>query len=199
MRLNLADEVKSRVTMTDILNTYGFHLVMGRMPCPFHNGQDRNFSVKSNRSYRCWVCGESGDQITFVMRYFGLDFKHAIEKINDDLRLGLPIGEDAKKQQSEDARRKDEQAEREAEERRRKIEERKREAQELRTRYDEALDAFTSCDNLLTRCRPISPTTGISDVYAWAAKNIDRLWFELKEAEIAMFEFDQEERTQNAC
>lgn len=191
-RINLADEVKSRVTMTDILNTYGFHLVMGRMPCPFHNGQDRNFSVKNNRTFRCWVCGESGDQITFVMRYFGLDFQHALAKINDDFHLGLPIGETV---QSRDTDR----FQREATERQRRLDERKRQAQELRTRYDEALEAFTSCDNLLTRCRPISPTTGISDVYAWAAKNIDRLWSELKEAEIAMFEFDQEEQTQNAC
>lgn len=199
MRLNLADEVKSRVTMTDILNTYGFHLVMGRMPCPFHNGQDRNFSVKNNRSYRCWVCGEHGDQITFVMRYFGLQFVDAVAKINEDFHLGLPIGEDARRQQSEEERRKAERSQREAEERMRKIEERKRKAQELRTRYDEALEAFASCDNLLTRCRPISPTTGISDVYAWAAKNIDRLWFELKEVEIAIFEFDQQEMRENAC
>jgi hypothetical protein len=133
------------------------------------------------------------------MRYFGLQFMDAVAKINEDFHLGLPIGEEAKRQQSEEARRKAEHAEREAEERRRKIEERKRQAHELRTRYDEALDAFTSCDNLLNRCRPISPTTGISDVYAWAAKNIDRLWFELKEVEIAMFEFDQQEMRENAC
>jgi DNA primase len=190
---NLAEEVKARVRMTDILNQYGFHLVMGRMPCPFHNGKDRNFSVKDNRTYRCWVCGEHGDQITFVMRYFGLDFPHALERINDDFRLGLPIGEDAKRQQSEEAKRKAEQAQREAEERRRKIEERKRKAQELRTRYDEALEAFASCDTIMMRCRPISPSSGVSSVYSWAAQNIDRLWYELKEAEADIVELNQRE------
>lgn len=182
---NLAEEVKARVTMTDILNQYGFHLVMGRMPCPFHNGQDRNLSVKNNRTYRCWVCGESGDQITFVMRYFGLDFTNALAKINDDFRLGLPIGE------KKPVRKTDDDATRKAEERKRIIEERKREATELRTRYEDALDEFCACDNILTRCAPISPTTGISDVYAWAAKNIDRLWYELKAVEAQMVEFNR--------
>lgn len=188
MRLNLADEVKARVTMTDILNTYGFHLVMGRMPCPFHNGQDRNFSVKNNRSYRCWVCGESGDVITFVQRYFGLDFQNAIIKINQDLQLGLNIGETEPKRDK-----KAEQAERKANERKRLLEERKREATELRTRYDEALEAFTSCDTIMMRCRPISPSSGVSSVYSWAAQNIDRLWYELKEAEADIVEFNQRE------
>jgi len=192
MMPNYADEIKSRVTMTDILNTYGFHLVMGRMPCPFHNGKDRNFSVMRNRAYRCFVCGESGDQITFVERYFGLDFLNAIKKINDDFGLGLIIGADAQKQQTDEARRK---AQQEATERLRRVEERKRRGEVLRKRYDDALEAFASCDTILIRCQPISPSSGISDVYAWAAKNIDRLWSELKEAEVALFQFDKEEQT----
>lgn len=192
MMPNYADEIKSRVTMTDILNTYGFHLVMGRMPCPFHNGKDRNFSVMRNRAYRCFVCGESGDQITFVERYFGLDFLNAIKKINDDFNLDLIIGADAQKQQSDEARRK---AKQEATERLMRVEERKRRGEVLRKRYDDALEAFASCDTILIRCQPISPSSGISDVYAWAAKNIDRLWSELKEAEVALFQFDKEEQT----
>lgn len=189
---NYADEIKSRVTMTDILNAYGFHLVMGRMPCPFHNGKDRNFSVMRNRAYRCFVCGESGDQITFVERYFGLDFLNAVKKINDDFGLGLMIGADAQKQQTDEERRK---AQQEATERLRRVEERKRRGEVLRKRYDDALEAFASCDTILIRCQPISPSSGISDVYAWAAKNIDRLWSELKEAEVALFQFDREEQT----
>lgn len=193
MMPNYADEIKSRVTMTDILNTYGFHLVMGRMPCPFHNGKDKNFSVmRNNRAYRCFVCGESGDQITFVERYFGLDFLNAVKKINDDFNLGLIIGSDAQRQQSDEARRK---AQQEATERLRRVEERKRRGEVLRKRYDDALEAFASCDTILIRCHPISPSSGISDVYAWAAKNIDRLWSELKEAEVALFQFDKDEQT----
>lgn len=184
VRRDFAEEIKSRVTMTDLLNQYGFHLVMGRMPCPFHNGQDRNLSVKRDQ-FRCFVCGEHGDIFSFVMRYFGLDFPNAMAKINQDFHLGLPIGENEPKR--------DEKTEREALERKRKVEERKREARELRTRYEEALEAYCDCDIIVMRCRPISPTTGITDVFAWAAKNIDRLWVELKEAEATMFEFEQRE------
>lgn len=182
---NLAEEVKARVTMTDILNQYGFHLVMGRMPCPFHNGTDRNLSIKNNRTYRCWVCGEHGDQITFVQRYFGLDFTNALAKINDDFRLGLPIGE------KKPVKKTDDDATRKAEERKRIIEERKREATELRTRYEEVLTLFCSCDTIMTHCRPISPSTGVSEAFAWAATHIDALWAELKDIEAQIAEFNR--------
>jgi hypothetical protein len=41
-------------------------------------------------------------------------------------------------------------------------------------------------------CRPISPTTGFSDVYAYAAKNIDRLWSELAIAQAELAEAERE-------
>lgn len=183
MRLNYAEQIKSMVTMTDLLNRYGFQVVMGRMPCPFHMGKDRNLSIKANRTYRCWVCGESGDVITFVQRYFGLSFRDALAKLNTDFSLGLPLDHDAEP----DAR-----IVREATERTRKANERKQNLDALRRRYEEALDSYCSCDTILMSCRPISPTTGFSDVYAYAAKNIDRLWSELALAQSALAEAERE-------
>lgn len=181
---NYADEIKARVPLLDLLHFYGFHPQYNRMPCPFHNGKDRNMLV-SNNFYKCFVCGESGDIFTFVQRYFGLDFNAACAKINDDFRLGLPIGKKLTRAEENEARL------REAE-RRRKAEEKSQRQQALQDAYEKALAEYAACDTIMLRCAPISPATGFSDVFCWAAKNIDRAWYELKEAEAALFAFQNE-------
>lgn len=183
---NYADEIKGRVPLLDLLALYGFHPVFNRMPCPFHNGKDRNMLV-SNNFYKCFVCGESGDIFTFVQRYFGLDFNAACAKINDDFRLGLPIGKVLPRAEQEEA------AKREAE-RRRKAEERKRRHEALEKKWRDALTEFAMCDTIIQRCQPISPTTGFSDVFCWAVHNIDRAYAEMTEAQAKLFLFRQEEK-----
>ena len=46
--------------------------------CPFHDDHSPSlsFSVRRN-TYRCFVCGASGDSISLVMRHLNLDFKEA--------------------------------------------------------------------------------------------------------------------------
>ena len=78
--------------MPQVLEYYGIKINRSkRIPCPLHNGNDANCGVKEHYIH-CFVCGESADVIKFVQVYFGLDFQSAISKLNDDFRLGLPIG-----------------------------------------------------------------------------------------------------------
>lgn len=86
-----ADIIKSSVSMSDVLNHYGFSPSRyGRIPCPLHNGRDKNFSYKQ-KNFKCFVCGKSGSQIDFVMHLFGIEFSQAVERINSDFRLGLSM------------------------------------------------------------------------------------------------------------
>ena len=184
-RINYAEKIKSRVPLTEALATYGFRLVLGRMPCPFHNGTDRNLSVKRD-TFRCWVCGEHGDVISFVMKYFGLSFVDAMQKLNEDFALGLPIRDKSVKPSIQMIN--------EANERQRKAKERKERLDALQSNYRDAFEAYAACDVIMMRCRPVSPTTlDTADAYAWALKNIDRCWHDLKIAEIELFEFEREE------
>lgn len=81
--------VKDAVSMPDALSFYGFKTNRyGRMPCPLHNGRDKNFSYKQ-KNFKCYVCNKSGTVIDFVMELFGLNFSQAVERINSDFRLGL--------------------------------------------------------------------------------------------------------------
>lgn len=186
-RFNYADEIKSRVPLVEALSYYGFRLIMGRMPCPFHNGTDRNLSVKRD-TFHCWVCGEHGDVITFVMKYFGLSFVDAMQKLNEDFALGLPIRDRSVKPSLQMIN--------EANERQRKAKERKERLEALQTNYRDALDAYAACDVIMTNCWPVSPSTlATADAYSWAARNIDRCWHDLKIAEAELFEFDREEET----
>lgn len=86
-----AEIVKQSVSMEDVLSHYGFHPSRyGRIPCPLHNGRDKNFSYKK-KNFKCFVCNKSGTVIDFVMELFGVGFTQAIERINSDFRLGLSM------------------------------------------------------------------------------------------------------------
>ena len=52
-----------------------------RGPCPFHGGTHRNFAVipKKNRYY-CFVCHESGDVFSWLMKRFGMDYPTAVRE-----------------------------------------------------------------------------------------------------------------------
>lgn len=91
----IANEIKSRVKMPELLRCYGIEVDRkNRIACPIHSGTDKNCGVKDDYIH-CFVCNESADQIGFVQRYFSLDFNEAVLKINEDFSLGIPIGDRA--------------------------------------------------------------------------------------------------------
>ena len=47
--------------------------------CPFH--KDKNPSMKIDRRYYCFGCGEKGDAIDFVAKFYGIGKKDAAEQI----------------------------------------------------------------------------------------------------------------------
>jgi DNA primase len=89
----IANEIKSRVKMPELLRCYGIEVDRkNRIACPLHSGTDKNCGVKDDYIH-CFVCNESADQIGFVQKYFSLSFADAVSKINTDFSLGLPIGQ----------------------------------------------------------------------------------------------------------
>ena len=98
------DTIKENVTMFDILKLCGFEPNRaGFICCPFHNEKTPSMKIyKGNRGIHCFGCGESGDVISFVQKYFSLSFADAVSKINADFALGLPIGERIDKRRQTD-------------------------------------------------------------------------------------------------
>jgi len=55
--------------------------------CPFH--KDKNPSMKIDRRYFCFGCGEKGDAIDFVAKFYGLGKKEAAVQIAADFGIAF--------------------------------------------------------------------------------------------------------------
>lgn len=87
----IANEIKQRLNTRDVLNAYGIETnSKGFACCPFHNEKTASFKVyDGDRGYYCFGCGESGDVITFVQKFFNLSFSEALSKIDTDFGLNI--------------------------------------------------------------------------------------------------------------
>ena len=105
---NYAEEIKRAVPATELFPFYGFEINRaGFVCCPLHHEKTPSLKVyKGDRGWKCFGGGAGSSVIDFVMQYFNLTFQEAQEKINEDFRLGLPIGEKLSATQQREAERK---------------------------------------------------------------------------------------------
>lgn len=62
-----------------------------RGPCPFHGGTHRNFSVVPKKGrYYCFVCNESGDVFTWMMKRLGMDYPSAVREVARKVGIVIP-------------------------------------------------------------------------------------------------------------
>ena len=179
------DVIKSRISMIDICKTYGFNIQRGNfICCPFHNEKTPSLKLyDGNRGFYCFGCGEHGSVIDFVMRYFGLDFKSAISKLNDDFCLGLPIGQKID-------RRKQIEMERLAFQRRQKAKQEEAERQQIEDAYWAAFDEWKRLDDNKRNYAPKTPTEPLHPLFVEALKNIASAEYKLSCADIARYEYE---------
>lgn len=89
---DLAAEIKRALPARDVLEHYGFHPSRtGFLQCPFHQG-DKHGSLKvydGERGWHCFGCGRGGSVIDFVMELFGIGFREACLRLNEEFHLGL--------------------------------------------------------------------------------------------------------------
>lgn len=171
--------------MIDICKTYGFNIQRGNfICCPFHNEKTPSLKLyDGNRGFYCFGCGEHGSVIDFVMRYFGLDFKSAISKLNDDFCLGLPIGKRID-------RRNQLEMERLAFQRRQKAKQEEAERQQIEDAYWAAFDEWKRLDDNKRNYAPKTPTEPLHPLFVEALKNIAGAEYNLSCAEIARYEYE---------
>ena len=87
-----APMVKNSVDMRDVLRRYGLEPDRhGYIRCPFHTEKTGSMKVWPDH-YKCFGCGVHGDVIDFVQRYEHTEFAEAMEILNRDFGLGLPLG-----------------------------------------------------------------------------------------------------------
>lgn len=86
--VDMKEQIKSVITMEDVINKYGIKHNGTMFHCPLH--KDKNASAKFyDNSFYCFSCNKTGDLIQFVQLLYNLSFKEAMQKINVDFGLGL--------------------------------------------------------------------------------------------------------------
>ena len=104
-------EVRERVSAQDAARHYGLTFDRrGWALCPFHNDKHPSMSFRNGR-FRCWVCDVGGDSIDFTARLLGLDAMGAVERLNADFCLVLPLHRKPTRAEAKAARRRMEVAE----------------------------------------------------------------------------------------
>lgn len=84
--MSIFDSIRDSVTARDVAEFYGLKVNRyGKAACPFHN--DRNPSMKVDKRFYCFGCGEKGDAVDLVSKLFGLTLKDAAMKIADDFGI----------------------------------------------------------------------------------------------------------------
>lgn len=188
--INYAEEIRNRLQAREVLEFYGMEINRaGFCRCPFHEG-DNTGSLKvynGTKGWHCFGCGAGTSVLDFVMRYFGLSFFDAEKKLNEDFRLGLPIGDRLSREQWEEA-------ERRSAERRRKQKEREIEHDRLQMAYDDALSRWIWLDTIRDKLAPKSPQNGFKDAYVFAVTWIDSVSAELDEATDRLMEFERSKK-----
>lgn len=91
---NFTDDLKTRINIVDVI---GREVQLKRAGsnykglCPFHNEKTPSFMVSEQKQiFNCFGCGEKGDVIKFVQRYYGLEFMDAVEKLCEDNNITMP-------------------------------------------------------------------------------------------------------------
>lgn len=187
--LDFAYTIKNAVTMREVCETYGIRVNrMGKARCPFHHDSKPSMQIfDGNRGWWCYPCGEGGDVIDFVMRYFNLSFRDAIAKMNDDFHLGLPVGHVLDR------------------EKRYELIERVRKRQEARDRRDAVhgallavyaarYDRFAELDRWKFTFAPESPGGPFDERYVRACFELPRAQYLLDLAEMELIEFERRDK-----
>lgn len=89
-----AERIKAAVQVSALLNANGIQVNRsGFAVCPLHG--DRNASLKvygGARGWVCYGCHKGGDVINLAMQMYGLSFKDAIARLNEEFNVGIDIG-----------------------------------------------------------------------------------------------------------
>lgn len=145
---DLATVIHDTVTMEDVLSTYAPSTPRRgrRCPCPIHNGKDYNFSF-TDKGYKCFVCGASGDVVAFVKDVCELSTRaDAMKQISQDFCLGFNFGDIISDKRSN-----------KISELKQKARAKEREREEWNARYHALLDEWCALDREVSRSGAHSP------------------------------------------
>src|SRR3989344_5775750 len=87
------DEVKSKIDIVSLISEYVELKRAGRnykALCPFHNEKSPSFMVSPElQIFKCFGCQKSGDVLTFLEEYEGMEFYEALKTLAEKAGIKL--------------------------------------------------------------------------------------------------------------
>ena len=181
----IAEQIRERVTTREAVEFYGFDVTRsGCIKCPFHAGDNQaSLHIYPGKGgFCCFGCGAKGSVIDFVMLLFDCGFSTACERINADFSLCLPFGKkttyrEKKSRMSAIMR----------------VKEHDKKLEEANIKCERLEMEWALADAIKRNFHPQSIET-VSWLYAWAARNIDQIKYELSEENERRWEIEQSAR-----
>lgn len=164
------DIIRGRISAEELGKDYGLKVGRdGRCPCIFCDGQreDTLRLYPEDRGFYCFRCHQRGDVIALYMQLTGCGFRQAVEGLNDQYGLGLPL--DGGDPQAE-AR-----ARQEAEKRRAERARREAETHRMLELYWDAADAVQILEENRAELAPGSPEEPMRQRFVVALKYLDEM------------------------
>ena len=160
------EQILEALNISDVMEYYGVTFNRrGFAQCPFHREKTASLSVKNNH-FKCFGCGQYGNAIDFVVEYFGISFKDAMTKLDNDFNLGITgtalTLEENNRQKEISTRHL----------------ELKSEHEKFRQYYIEQTDIFRYLQNAITKYAPMDIEQGPDEwhpVFTYAAQNLNIL------------------------
>lgn len=180
-----AETIKGSLTARQVAEAIGMEPDRnGFCRCPFHGEKTASLKLyPGKRGWHCFGCGAGGSVIDLVMSYYSMDFKGAVDFLNNEFRLGLPIGYKPTAEQEAEARRRAEEREKKEAERQR------REAEKARAyhRYLEVSAEIAEAENNIREYAPKGFDDDFDVRYMEAIGKIDALREEAADLELIIY------------
>lgn len=182
-----ADRIKEVVSTEDACRAYGIRVnASGFASCPFHHEKAASMKVyPGSRGWNCFGCGRHGDVIDLVAELYGLTFKEAVSKLNDDFSVGLPLDRKIGAYRREKIRAQVFARQREKQFRDQQID-------RLEADYDEALDQYCLYERLARRYAPTQPEDRLLPVFLYASHHLPDAGYNLDRAADALYRFKRD-------
>ena len=79
----IIEQIKKKIDIVDVISSYIPLTKKGRNYfglCPFHDDHSPSMSVSKEKGiYTCFVCGATGNAITFVMNYENVSYLESLK------------------------------------------------------------------------------------------------------------------------
>lgn len=91
----------NQASVREVMEEYGLKIVKKgkdfKTVCPFHDDHDPSLSIRDDKIWKCFVCNESGNAISFVQKYENkvlgnrnFTVRDAMNKVIDICHLNIP-------------------------------------------------------------------------------------------------------------